>query len=345
MDKVRTDRTESAVLGAIVGFGLLGARWAQTPPKEAAQWTVDALLLTLIGGGAVFAALFLAGHFALRRCGRSDSWLYGSVGAAAAFAAYLCFGGVRSITLASEQGLVTVAIGLPLLAGWALGAVYRSMAGLERPAQRAAPAEIEAAAARVARAAPPAIASNAPDAPAPLSHAPSATLIEAGGERYYDGPLQVRTSAPLLAASGAAVGGFFGALVLVGAIAGAITSRDASAIASGMSAGIGVSILIIFVFALFLFLPVWISHKVAQKFQVTTVGGYAGTGFATCLAVGILLPPFLAAAPFAAGAMALYRRWAGLEPVPLPGDVLVADERALVGADHAARRYRRVVRG
>ena len=68
-------------------------------------------------------------------------------------------------------------------------------------------------------------------------------------------------------------------------------------------------------------------------------------GFGTCVAVGILLPPFLVAAPFTAGAMALYRRWAGVEPVPLPGDVVVRDARALVGADHAARRYRRVVSG
>ncbi|HEY0012733.1 MAG TPA: hypothetical protein VGB79_07750 [Allosphingosinicella sp.] len=345
MDKVRTDGAECAVLAAVAGFGLLGARWGQTAPEQAARWTVDAALLTMLGGGAIFAALFLAGHFALRRFGRTDSWLYGAAGAAAAIGAFLCFGGVRSIALAGDQGLVTVAIGLPLLAGWCLGAVYRRMAGLEHPAPRAAPADIEAAAVRACGHSPLPLASNAPDAPARLPHAPAATLIEAGEERYYDGPLQVRTSAALLAASGAAVGGFFAALVLLGAIAGAITTRDASALGMGMSVGAGASILLVLFFALFLFLPVWISHKVAQKFRVVTVGGYAGVGFATCIAVGILLPPFLVAAPFAAGAMALYRRWAGVEPVPLPGDIVVGDERALVGAGHAARRYRRVVRG
>jgi hypothetical protein len=340
MDKVRTDGAESAVLAAVAGFGLLGARWGQTAPEAAAQWTVDAILLTLIGGGALFAALFLLCHFALRRLGRTHYALYGVAGAAAGFAAFLIFGGVRSIMLAGEQGLVTVAIGLPLAIGWSLGAIYRRMAGLEDAGPRAAPEEIAAAAAQASAAVP--APSNAPDAPAP-GGAP--VLIEAGDEHYYSGPLQVRTSGALLAASGAAVGGILGALVLLGAIAGAVSARDASALGIGMGAGIGVSLLLVFGFALFLFLPVWLSHKVAQRFRVTTTGGYAGVGFGTCIAVGILLPPFLVAAPFAAGAMALYRRWAGVEPVPLPGDVVVRDPRALVGADHAARHYRRVVSG
>jgi hypothetical protein len=340
MDKVRTDWSESAVLAAVAGFALLGARWGQTAPGDAAQWTVDAVLLTLLGGGAAFAALFLAAHFALRRFGRTHYALYGAAGAAAGFAAFLCFGGLRSIALAGEQGLVTIAVGLPLAIGWSLGAIYRRMAGLEDPGPRAAPEEIAASAARAFAAAP--APSNAPDAPAPCG---APVLIEAGDERYYAGPLQVRTSGALLAASGAAVGGIFAALVLLGAIVGAVSARDASALGMGMGVGIGASILLVFAFALFLFLPVWMSHKVAQRFQVTTTGGYAGVGFGTCIAVGILLPPFLVAAPFAAGAMALYRRWAGVEPVPLPGDVVVRDSRALVGADHAARRYRRVVGG
>jgi hypothetical protein len=340
MGKVRTDGAEAAILAVIAGFGLLAARWAQTAPKEAAGWTVDTLLLTLAGGGALFAALFLAGHFGLRRFGRASYWEYGAAGAAAAMAAYLALGGLRSIDLAAEQGLVTVAVGVPILAGWCLGAVYRRMAGLEDAAPRAEPDAIAAAAAAATS---PTVASNAPDAPAPSPGTPA--LIEAGGALYYAGPLQVRSSVPLLAASGAAVGGILGALVLLGTVIGAVGARDAEALGLGLGAGIGVSILLVLLFALFLFLPVWLSHKVAQRFRVVTSGGYAGVGFATCIAVGILLPPFLVAAPFTAGAMALYRRWAGVEPVPLPGDVVVRDEHALVREDHAARRYRRVVRG
>lgn len=341
MDRVRTDATESTVIAIVAGFGLLGARWGQTPLKAAGQWSVDAVLLTIFGGGLLFGALFLGAHFVFRRFGRTASWEYGAAGAVAGFAAYLAFGGVGAIALASDQGMVTLAVGLPLAAGWALGAIYRRMAGLDLPPRRAAPADIAAAAAAAPGAA---IASNAPDAPAPAA-ADGPALIAAGEEHYYSGPVQVRTSVALLAASGGAVGAILGALVLLGAVIGAVSARDAAALGVGMGTGIGVSILLVIAFALFLFLPVWLSHKVAQKFRVVTGGGYAGVGFATCVAVGILLPPFLVAAPFAAGAMALYRRWAGMEPVPLPGDVVIRDERDLVGADHAARRYRRVIRG
>jgi hypothetical protein len=40
---------------------------------------------------------------------------------------------------------------------------------------------------------------------------------------------------------------------------------------------------------------------------------------------------------------ALYRRFAGLEPVPLPEAVIATDPNALVGADHPARHQHRVI--
>jgi hypothetical protein len=40
---------------------------------------------------------------------------------------------------------------------------------------------------------------------------------------------------------------------------------------------------------------------------------------------------------------ALYRRFAGLEPVPLPEAVIATDANALVGTDHPARQQHRVI--
>ena len=40
---------------------------------------------------------------------------------------------------------------------------------------------------------------------------------------------------------------------------------------------------------------------------------------------------------------ALYRRFAGLEPVPLPEAVIATDPNALVGADDPARHQHRVI--
>jgi hypothetical protein len=42
---------------------------------------------------------------------------------------------------------------------------------------------------------------------------------------------------------------------------------------------------------------------------------------------------------------ALYRRFAGLEPLPLPETIIATDPNALVGADHPARQQHRVILG
>jgi hypothetical protein len=42
-------------------------------------------------------------------------------------------------------------------------------------------------------------------------------------------------------------------------------------------------------------------------------------------------------------AMVIYRRLAGLEPKPIHEDIEVRDRRSLVGAQHARRRYGRIV--
>jgi hypothetical protein len=51
------------------------------------------------------------------------------------------------------------------------------------------------------------------------------------------------------------------------------------------------------------------------------------------------------AAAYGAVMGALYRRFAGLEPLPLPEAVIATDPDALVGADHPARRQHSVILG
>jgi hypothetical protein len=58
-----------------------------------------------------------------------------------------------------------------------------------------------------------------------------------------------------------------------------------------------------------------------------------------------LTPGFLLALAVVYGAVmgALYRRFAGIEPVPLPEAVLATEEAALVSADHPSRRQHSVI--
>jgi len=340
MQAIRTKWLLMLQLSGAAGFGLL--LWAVSQSngeKAVAVWTLDLAVLTLLLGGAAFGSLFGGGHFALRWAQVSASWSYGLAGALSGLIAFLGLGGVRSLELAQEVGTLSLALGLPALFGAVLGIIYHRRAGSDdEDADR--PARIEAALARLA---PPLAADGVP------ASATTALpgLIAADGRQYYSGPLRVRTSLLLLFASGAAVGALFALLILViGFSTNLIIAAERWAGSQGMllRQGVGISIMLITFLGVTLFLPNVIAHKVAQKFRIVSTGGYCMVGFASCFAIGLLLPPFLFLAPPTAVSMVIYRRWVGLEPEALPPDVHVSDERALVGADHPARRYHKVIR-
>jgi hypothetical protein len=92
-------------------------------------------------------------------------------------------------------------------------------------------------------------------------------------------------------------------------------------------------------------------HHVARAmgrrsaWEYAAIGGVAAFG---CVLLLVLAVPILAAllvpAAFCGAIMsALYRRFAGLEPVPLPEVVIVTDPNALVGADHPSRHQHGVI--
>jgi hypothetical protein len=114
-----------------------------------------------------------------------------------------------------------------------------------------------------------------------------------------------------------------------------------------------------------LFLSVWFAtivpstifvlsvHYIVRALRRTRGFEYAATGSVVaglCVAlIGPLMPVttifvLLAPAVVYGGIMGgLYRRFAGLEPVPLPEAVIATDETALVGADHPSRRQHSVI--
>jgi hypothetical protein len=75
----------------------------------------------------------------------------------------------------------------------------------------------------------------------------------------------------------------------------------------------------------------------------------AAMAFALAFLIAMALPLFavlVIPAAFCGAIMgALYRRFAGLEPVPLPEAVIATDPNALVGADHPSRRQHSVIMG
>jgi hypothetical protein len=94
-------------------------------------------------------------------------------------------------------------------------------------------------------------------------------------------------------------------------------------------------------------------HHIARALHRHRAWEYAATGGLMAAICALLLSPMvplLSGAPLmivavAYGAImgALYRRFAGLEPVPLPEAVIATDPNALVGADDPARHQHRVI--
>jgi len=339
MQAIRTNFVTMAQLSGAAGFGLLLFAVSESnKAKDGADWTLDLAVLTLLIGAAAFGALFAGAHFSLRWAQVRAGWAYGVGGALCGLIAFLGLGGARSLPLAQEVGALSLALGLPALLGAILGLVYHRRAGSDDvDADR--PARIEAALARLA----PPLAADAVPGPPTASLPP---LITADGRHYYAGPLRVRTSLLLLFASGAAVGALFALLILViGFSTNLIIAAERWAGSQGMllRQGVGISIILITFLGVALFLPNVIAHKLAQKFKIVSTGGYCLMGFGSCIVIGFLLPFFWLLAPPTAVSMAIYRRWAGLEPESLPPDVHVSDERALVGADHPARHYHKVI--
>jgi hypothetical protein len=97
------------------------------------------------------------------------------------------------------------------------------------------------------------------------------------------------------------------------------------------------------------------AHHVARALGRGLGGEYAAIGSLVAGGCVMLLAPMLPtptmflllAIAVVDGAVmgALYRRFAGIEPVPLPEVVIATDAQALVGADHPSRRQHGVILG
>ncbi|MBN9060978.1 MAG: hypothetical protein BGP06_17045 [Rhizobiales bacterium 65-9] len=99
-------------------------------------------------------------------------------------------------------------------------------------------------------------------------------------------------------------------------------------------------------------LLVKMGHLALRASDRTSMSDYMLTGFAIGVATAIVsyIFPIIGAfgiyAPVAGPvAMGLYRRFAGLEPKPLPEAIIVNRPETLVPADHPHRRRHMVIRG
>lgn len=281
----------------------------------------DQIVVLYAGRMAINAAFLFAGHIVLRQWTISSRLAYGLMGGVMAGVSYGI--AIRNhIQLAAPGDGTVVTIGLlPTIAGMIGGFLYGQFAGLSP----------------VARATGVASSADTPAAPPPI---------------VFDGPVRVRTSV-----AGVAIAALI-PTVLATLLPYTLVPFLMNGFADKSTAQIFAAVIPAQTFMVMMVISVIPSsifmlcvHHVARAMSRRSAWEYAAIGgvaaFACMLLLVLVVPLFaalLVPAAFCGAIMgALYRRFAGLEPVPLPEAVIAIDPNALVGADHPSRRQHGVI--
>jgi hypothetical protein len=302
---------------SVLGLGVFLANKIEPPsPDRAFQ-----IFVTRV---AVDAALLAIGHWLLRSFGLATRMAYGLMGGAAAVVGYaLALSQDLNIAPPLDGSLLTAAV-LPTIVGMISATLYAQFAGREMLRSRHSD-------------------TASPDA----AHPPA---IPAN----FDGPVQVRTSMAATAIA-SIVPATMAALITLPFVTFFLTQSGNSQDPAWANQITGMALPAYFFMVTLLAtaLPsailVGITHATARAFRRTRGMDYtvigAIVGLITCVALATLAPtPLLALVVVAAAIMgAAYRRFAGLEPLPLPEAVLATDPATLVGEHDAARRTRAVI--
>jgi hypothetical protein len=314
------------VHGMLLGNALLGSQvdppLLQLPPPDQA---FGMLLLRV----AVDAAGLVIGHFICRGLGVGSRAIYAVIGGIASASGYAISLQQGLMPPLPYYGVVITAGIVPTLAGMVAGFLYGQFAGRE----------------------------CGPHTDPVLATTASATKVMP--PVAFDGPVQVRTSiAAMFLAS------FIPALLVTILFFG-VTYDVVSRVETGagnplgfvwsrqiMALGLPAQIFLMTVMTTIIPSAIFvaIAHCVARALGRIRGLDYAGIGALTMAAIGIALLPFsgmgFAVLPLAAPAavmMAVYRRFAGLEPRALPEIILATEVETLVPEDHPSRRAHAVV--
>jgi hypothetical protein len=309
-------------LGVIhaVLFAMLLLR-TQTKPSLLALPSPDRVFALYVVELAIDAALLFAGHMVLRERAVSGRLAYALMGGAMAASSYAIVLHNGLVLAPPDAGSEVTAGLLPTFAGMIAGFLYCQFAGL-----------------------------------APAREWPRFSAEGLITSYTFDGPLRVRTSvaATVLAA---AIPACLTALVSfaffwIFAPPWLMPSGGGLIFLAAIPAQVFLTMLIVTVVPSGIF--VVCVHHIARALHRSRGLDYALVGAAMGCLCGVVVAPFTALTapvPFLLvpallyGAIMgeLYRRFAGLEPEPLPEPVIVTDVDTLVSADHSSRQGHRVV--
>jgi len=307
----------AAVHAVLTAMALLGTQAAQ--PADVPS--PDQVFVLYVARLATDGALLFAGHWMLRQRAISSRFAYGLMGGAMAAAGYAI--AIRnSIQLVSPAGGTLLTMGLlPTIAGMIAGFLYGQFAGL-----------------------------------APAANFPKLSYEGLVTSLAFDGPTRVRTSVAgiAIAAMMPAVLTTILSITLASLLPGFANYMGSGAnpvIAAALPAQLFLTFLVVTIVPSAIL--VLCLHHIARALRRHRAWEYAAMGglmAATCAYLLSPMVPLLSGSPLITAAVAygaimgaLYRSFAGLEPVPLPEAVIATDPNALVGADDPARRQHRVI--
>lgn len=306
--------------GVLLAMALLGTMAVEAEPPAPDQVLTFYLTRLAIDGGLLFA-----GHLMLRQRAVSGRVAYALMGGAMAAVGYAI--AIRnSVELFPPGGGTVLTVGmLPVIAGMLSGFLYGQFAGLEPAAKFPA-------------------------------HSYEGLLTSFA----FDGPIRVRTSVAgiVIAAMMPTVLTTVLSVAVVGLLPTYfhyLTSGPGPVLGPVIAAAIPAQLFLTILIATIIPSAIFVLclHHVARAIRRHRAFEYAAIGGVMALICGYLLAPLtpftslsyllIPAAGYGAIMGALYRRFAGLEPLPLPEAVIANDPNALVGADHPARRQHGVI--
>jgi hypothetical protein len=287
--------------------------------------TPDHILELYLARVAIDAGLLYGGHLLLRHWTISSRMAYALMGAFMSSIGYAIAIRNGTADIATSGTVVTIGL-LPALAGAVSGFLYGQFAGLAPIAAPRRPTD------------------EAPALPA----------------RAFEGPVRVRTSVAgiIIAATMPALLTTVLSIMVVSLLPTYfhyLTGGEGPALGMSMAAAIPAQLFLTILVATIIpsAILVLCLHHIARALNRPRALEYAAIGSVIALLCAFLLAPFtpiasvsylvVLAAGYGALMGALYRRFAGLEPLPLPEAVIASDSSALVAVDDPARRQHTVI--
>ena len=312
----------AAVHAVLLAMALLATQTTPQvglPTQEVSLPGPDRILTFYIGRLALDGALLFTGHLVLRQYAIYSRIAYALMGGAVTAFSYAIAIRAGLLLLPPSIGTEITSGLLPAVAGAIAGFLYGQFAGVARAASPSQPSK-----------------------------------GDSGVSRTFDGPVRIRTSVAAVAIA-ATMPAALTSVLSFGLVS--LFLPDHLIVGAGPVFAVALPAQLFLTTLVATIVPsaifVLSTHHVARALHRSRGLEYTVIGSLMAGACAFVIAPFMPitsviylmtpALVYGAIMGALYRRFAGIEPVPVPEAVLAEDESALVGADHPSRQQHNVL--